>query len=376
MMKIPVLKPLLPSNSQLIKYLEEIDQNRWYTNFGPLTQRFEKRLASLFMVEPTNVVTISNGTDALAIGLKSFNCNSRKKYCIMPSWTFSATPSAAMMAGLEPIFCDVEKTNWTVNSELVYKTIKELNLNIDEIHSVIPVAPFGMPLNVKEWESFRSKTGIEVLIDAAASFDTVSQQENLKDSVIPVMISLHATKVFGVGEGAVLVSSDQAYILEVRKRTNFGFWGSREAQVCGMNAKLSEYTSAVGLAELDRWHEKRHAWELCTKSYLFHEEELNKNGINFIHGFGQGWISSYGNIILKSEELKTVVSNNLKKNGVDFRDWWGGGAHLQKAFNHCRHGELVNTSSLSSHSLGLPFYTDLRSVEIKYIVDTCLGTNK
>src|SRR5579864_6371710 len=40
-----VLRPRLPSASELLPYLEEIDQRRWYSNSGPLVTRLEEQLS-------------------------------------------------------------------------------------------------------------------------------------------------------------------------------------------------------------------------------------------------------------------------------------------------------------------------------------------
>jgi hypothetical protein len=43
--KIPLLRPLLPTVAMLEPYLREIDENRWYTNFGPLAARLPGEVA-------------------------------------------------------------------------------------------------------------------------------------------------------------------------------------------------------------------------------------------------------------------------------------------------------------------------------------------
>ena len=67
------------------------------------------------------------------------------------------------------------------------------------VGGVLPVAPFGRPTDVVAWYRFRSRTGLPVVIDAAAGFDTITL------GAAPTVISLHATKVFGVGEGGFVM---------------------------------------------------------------------------------------------------------------------------------------------------------------------------
>ena len=62
----------------------------------------------------------------------------------------------------------------------------------------------------------------------------------------PTLVSLHATKVLGAGEGGFVLCDNRDLVVDIRRRMNFGFRGSREAMVPAFNAKLSEYHAAVG----------------------------------------------------------------------------------------------------------------------------------
>ena len=63
-MKVPLLAAELPSLEALAPYLERIDRNRWYSNFGPLVQELELRLADAFRIPdrdtPSAAVSASN----------------------------------------------------------------------------------------------------------------------------------------------------------------------------------------------------------------------------------------------------------------------------------------------------------------------------
>src|SRR3989442_687951 len=108
---IPVLRPLLRTAGEILPYLEAIDAGRWYTNSGPLLQQFEGRLAEHFGVETTELVTASNATLAIAQSLRAMGAPAGS-LCVMPSWTFVATAAAAVWAGLEPYFIDVDPGTW------------------------------------------------------------------------------------------------------------------------------------------------------------------------------------------------------------------------------------------------------------------------
>ena len=240
---IPLMRPQLPEVSAILPYLEEIDQNRWYSNFGPLERRFERKLADHFELGDRQVVCVSNCTQGLDISLRNA-ARFPVGYCLMPSFTFVATPHAAISAGLEPYFLDVELDTWALSPVSVRDKLSAIE---GPIAAVMPVAPFGASIDVSAWDAFAKETGIPVVIDAAAGFDSAAGSEN------PLVLSLHATKVMGIGEGGAVLCTDEAMAENIRAGRNFGFLESRSAKLAGTNAKLSEYGAAVGLAALDCW---------------------------------------------------------------------------------------------------------------------------
>src|SRR5574344_3066876 len=68
---INVTKTYLPNKEKYKKYIDEIYENGWLTNNGPLVQKLEKRLAEYLGVK--NIVLVSNGTIALEIAYKALN---------------------------------------------------------------------------------------------------------------------------------------------------------------------------------------------------------------------------------------------------------------------------------------------------------------
>lgn len=65
MEKIPLLVPLMPTIDQALTYLRQIDSNRHYTNFGPLSRQLEQRVSDDLSVQQAGVTTISNCTVGL-----------------------------------------------------------------------------------------------------------------------------------------------------------------------------------------------------------------------------------------------------------------------------------------------------------------------
>jgi dTDP-4-amino-4,6-dideoxygalactose transaminase len=362
---IPVLRPQLPNARQILPYLERIDASRWYTNWGPLCLELEQRLAQLLGVDAAELVLLSNATAGLTLALRAQGIHANHSVA-MPSWSFVATAAAATILGASPYFLDVDLDTWELSRETCLRATKT-----HTIDAVIPVAVFGAPINSGAWDSFAKETGIPVVIDAAASIDSLAtRSEGFTPQDTPIVISLHATKVFGVGEGGLVVSKNRELIRRIRTYANFGFQGSRSASVDGYNFKISEYTAAVGLAELDGWSHKRAAWARVAEDYIrIAAEDASLGEVQLIpnHKPGQ-WISSYMHAQFKDSAQRDDAKARLDKNLIETRQWWNQGIHREPGYGKYPRTSMPNTDCIASVTLGLPCHTGLETTNIKKIL--------
>jgi dTDP-4-amino-4,6-dideoxygalactose transaminase len=354
---ILLMIPSMPTAAEILPFLEEVDQNRWYTNFGPLEQRFRKQLHHhLRLSSDTHVVLITNGTLALQLALEAFQLPTRS-VCLLPSWTFSATALAVMNAGLTPHFIDVDPHTWMITPEHVEQVIHSTNI---QPYCVVVVVPFGMPFNIQPWEELSAKHNLAILIDAAAS------HEDIPTGRIPVMISLHATKMLSMGEGGAILSTDHNYMQKLKSLSNFGFERNRISTACGTNAKVSEYNAAIGLAMLDHYPGKRQ--KLMQLAQHYHQAFQNVEGVTLQPGFGETWVGSTLNIELHFGNIQ-ALHDHLQQQAIESRQWWQP-CHSQPAFTSCTHEPLTVTLTLSEKVIGLPFHTFLSPEDIEKVATT------
>ena len=363
--RIPLFRPRLPDRRRLAPYLDEIDRNRWYTNFGPLARRFEARLAERFGLDHGGVVTTANGTAALTAGLLALGVE-RGRRCVMPSWSHAATPLAALAAGLTPYFADVDPTSWALEPGTARDLIDEAATGDAAIGAVVPVAPFGRPIDSASWDAFSDDTGIAVIIDGAAAFDALSVPGILNTGATPIAVSLHATKAFGVGEGGLLACGDARFCRRARAITNFGMSCERQAAVVGLNGKLSEYAAAVGLAGLDGWDAERGLWRALAERYR--QSIADTPDLALAPGFADGWVAPYCNVVVRAEVGAPAVIAGLAADGIEARQWWGAGCHGQPAFADCPRTALGHTEDLAARVVGLPCWVDLEAAAVERVV--------
>lgn len=348
--RIPVCRPLLPKLADIAPYVDEIDAGRWYSNFGPLYRRFRDRLADVRGVAPEEVVALANATVGMTLALRALGATDG--YCMVPAWTFPATPMAAVSAGLMPWFLDVDSTTWALTPEIAERALREAP---GPVKAVLPVAPFGAPMPVAEWDAFSDRTGIPVVIDAAAGFDSLVVGRS------PSVVSLHATKAIGIGEGGAVFSTDRHLLFEIHRLANFGLHGSRIAAVSGTNAKLGEHASAVGLAALEQWPVRR---EQFLERAGWYRQWLGDD-VTFQPGFGT---FASATCVLWTEPLHAVeLAAALDLHGIETLRWWEAACPDHDAFREALSTEIPMARNAASHTLGLPMHVSLTAEDVARI---------
>jgi dTDP-4-amino-4,6-dideoxygalactose transaminase len=350
---IPVAKPSLPTSDALLPYLQQIDSHRYYSNYGPLALELSARMAAKVSSEARFVTTASNATSAISLALLAQQAKPRS-ICLLPSFTFVATVHAVLAAGLVPYFVDIDPASWLPAPDQLRTLIRQMAKSVS---SLVIVAPFGGPIDTAPFEALAADHGLALVFDQAAGFDNVAMGQ------YPRVISLHATKVLGAGEGALVLSNREGFIAGFRQRANFGFLGNRQVRVAAVNAKLSEYHAAVALAGFDGWPKRRA--ELMALAQEYRRLLRADTQIELQSGWGKSWISS--TCIIKSNKVVDDIETQLASQKVDSRRWWGNGCHRQPAFEAYGAEPLPETEQLAAHVLGLPFFPDINRNQLERI---------
>jgi dTDP-4-amino-4,6-dideoxygalactose transaminase len=352
--RLPLRRVRLPAASKVLPYLREVDRANWYTNFGSQSRTLERRLAEKYGVAPATVLAAANGTVALTAALLAMELP-RDSYCIVPSFTFTGTVSAVLMAGLKPWFVDVDRDSWALDPNALRALLARAP---GPVSAAMPVAPFGAPLAHAPWREFEARTGIRVLIDAAWCFDS------LGPITVSAMVSLHATKAFGVGEGAFIVDPSQDYITRARAICNYGIEGDQGSVRIGGNFKMSEYAAAVGQAALDGWPQRRRQALRVKRWYL---EDLGRlKGTKMMPGYANDWAPATF-ALLFDEPMAWSVLHRLHALNIESRMWWGNPCHRMRAYREYPRTDMASTEWLCERVLCLPFFESMQRSDVRRV---------
>lgn len=341
---IPVMRPRLPDADAILPYLRRIDVARIYSNMGPLASELSIRLQERFGIP---AVPVANATVGLTIALLAHRLP-RGGLCLVPAWTFAASAQAILAAGLVPFLTDVDPVSGQLTPDIAIDALEHAP---GAVVAAMPVAPFGAALEMSGWEDLAARTGLTVLVDAAAGFDSATA------TALPQVISLHATKILGAGEGGFVLCPDRDIQNRVTAASNFGFAGSRVSAMPALNAKMSEYHAAIALAALDLWPQTRAA----------HQEVLTRlrhalPSLSWPEGLGEAFVTN--TLVAEFAAGAETAAVHFARRNIDTRRWWGEGLHHHPAFAQCPRRPLPETDRRAASTLGLPCHLDLGPHEL------------
>ncbi len=367
---IPLLVPDLPSTDEILPWLRQIDNNHWYSNYGPLCLQFEKELVKLIQQQnqlSTNshtpnhfaMVSTCSGTTALEVGLSAYRLRPGTRV-VLPSLTFPATATAVIRSGLIPVLADVDPDSWLLTPEIAEPIVKKSGAKV-----VVPVSAYGQTVDEQAWQNFAEENHCQVLIDAAGAFPGQTPR-----SQVDVAYSFHATKSLGIGEGGGLLSTDENYLQVARELTNFGF-SEGAVSTIGMNAKLSEYHAAVGLCQIRRFDQIKQK-----RNGLFKQmrKALHQRGLPIVYQSEES-PSSPTLFVVAIPGGASDVCEYFRSKDIGVRQWYCPPLHLHPAFasyiksHSLRFGPLIQAEQLSHRLIGLPFHPRLSSDNIQQVAD-------
>jgi dTDP-4-amino-4,6-dideoxygalactose transaminase len=184
---------------------------------------------------------------------------------ITTPFTFISTTHAIVRNGLEPVFCDIDPIDFTID------VTKLESLITDRTTAIVPVHVYGNICQVEEIERIAKKYGLKVLYDAAHAFGCTYKGTGVGNFGDASCYSFHATKVFNTIEGGAVSFRNLDLGIRIYQLTNFGIMDEETVAGIGANAKLNEMSAAMGLCNLRRIEEhisKRKAVTFLYRSYL------------------------------------------------------------------------------------------------------------
>jgi dTDP-3-amino-3,4,6-trideoxy-alpha-D-glucose transaminase len=353
-MPVPLFASSLePYHDALVDRMAAVTRSGRYV-LGPEVQAFERELAEYLGV--AHVVGVGNGTDALAIALRSLGVGAGDEV-VVPSLTFYATAEAVVDVCATPVSCDVDPGTFCVTRETVERAVT------GRTRAVVPVHLFGNVAPVGELREL----GVSLLEDAAQAIGASLGGRRAGALGDAATFSFFPSKNLPcLGDGGAIATDDPDVAARARR---LRFHGSEDKETfvdVGYNSRLDEVQAAVLrvlLPELDGWNGARRR---AAAAY----EESGLGELLTLPLPVSGADPVYHLYVTRHDRADSLTAA-LNEAGIGARGYYRVPVHLQPAM--ARFGgeslDLPGTAEAARTNLALPMGTGLSNDQLKEVVE-------
>jgi dTDP-4-amino-4,6-dideoxygalactose transaminase len=362
--------PQQPPAEAVERYFRLSRESRWFANDGPCARLLSERLSD-WLGGRLQCIPVANGTLGVMVALRALTENHPPaREVAVPSFTYVATVSAILWAGLTPVFVDVDADHWHTAPVALSQVIDERGRSLA---CLLPCSSFGTapPRETQRaWSDLARDAGLPLLVDSAAGLGSIDDAGDLLGGHGDAEVfSMHATKPFAIGEGGLVTTRRADLANRVRQLLRFGLDEERAlAGAPGLNGKMSELHAATGLAVLDQFDEIVSRRRASAARIV---EALLPGGFTFqLNAASSSW--QFVPALAPSAGAQKRLLAKAPESDVEVRDYYRP-LHLMAPLRGYKTiGDLEVTTELAGRIVSLPMANDLDDQSLDRICSCAL----
>lgn len=366
--KINVTRSSMPKLEEYIAEIKELWDTHWLTNMGVKHKQLQRELLDFLGARKIELFT--NGHMALELSMQALDLEGE---VITTPFTFASTTHAIVRSGLEPVFCDIDPVDFTIDADKIESLIT------DRTCAIVPVHVYGNVCNIEEIEQIAKKYGLKVVYDAAHTFGVKYKGKGISVYGDISCFSFHATKVFNTIEGGAACFNDEKIGQSLYLLKNFGLSGPETVDAVGANAKMNEFCAAMGICNLRHFDEEITKRKSVVERYRSHLENIYGLQLNPVQEDVQPNYA-YFPIIIDEKYFgasRDDIFDVLAKNGIKARKYFYPLTNTFECFHSKYDASLTPIAlNISKRVLTLPLYADLDLEDVDRICKIILDSRK
>jgi perosamine synthetase len=227
-----------------LRELERVIHSTFVTEHE-LTREFEAMTARL--TGSKHAIAVCNGTMALFVCLKALGIGSGDEV-IIPNLTFAATANAVILAGAEPVLCEVREDTFCIDME------KAKALVTKRTRGVMPVHLYGQSADMTAVIAFARQHRLKIIEDAAEGTGVRFNGQHVGTFGEMGILSYYGNKTVTCGEGGVVLTNDDALATAAYQLKNHGRKkkGTFIHESIGFNFAFTDMQAAIGIAQMKK----------------------------------------------------------------------------------------------------------------------------
>lgn len=339
---------------------------------GPEIKQLESELAAY--TDMKHCLSCSSGTDALLIPLMAWGIGPGDAVFTTP-FTFIATAEVIQLLGATPVFVDIDESTFNIDPDKLEAAVQSvLTENRLTPKCVIPIDLFGLPADYISIQTIADKYQLTVLEDGAQGFGGSINGKKACSFGDAASTSFFPAKPLGCyGDGGAVFTNDSELFNVMNSIRVHGKGSDKYDNIrTGINGRMDTLQAAVVLAKLkifDDEVKKRNAVAFKYRQKLAEQYRTQE----VPPGYTSVWAQF--SLLANSAESRSLLMNQLKKEGIPSVIYYPLPLHRQKAFVHLGYqaGDFPVSEKVSQQIFSIPMHPYLRDDQISTITDTLIG---
>ena len=361
---------------------------------GKSVSEFEQEFAKAHNISYCSGV--SSGTDGNHMVLWALGVGPGDEV-IIPANTFVATAWGATLCGAQPVFIDVDKESYNIDSS------KLKNVITSKTKAIVAVHLYGQPADIEAISYQLSVVGyqeeicgkfvnketgqvIYLVEDCAQSHISEYKGRKVGSLGIASSFSFYPGKNLGAyGEGGAVCTNNEELAAKFRMIRDHGCKQKYVHEIFGHNYRMEGIQGAVlgvKLNYLEKWTEGRRRVAAKYKELLKDcEQIILPKEMDYAEHVYHLFVIKFDNMgsslehagmteksgIKSRDELAKYLNENEIATGLHYPI----PLHLQPCFNHLGYekGDMPVTEELANNCLSLPMYSELKEEQIVYVAE-------
>lgn len=362
--KIMVTRSSMPDFEEYVEMIKSLWETHWLTNMGNYHKQLEAKLTEYLGVPYLSLMV--NGHMALELAIQAMGFPEGGEVITTP-FTFISTTHAIIRNKLIPVFCDIKVSDYTIDEESIEGLITEKTV------AILPVHVYGHICNVKKIQQIADKYNIKVIYDAAHAFGESVDGVGVGNYGDASIFSFHATKIYNTIEGGAVAFREESLYKKLYNLKNFGIRSEVLVSDIGANAKMNEFSAAMGLCNLRHVEQNVIARKALVEYYiqklsglpgirlcLYNDEEIT---------YSYGYFPVLFQADIFDQSVRDKVYERLREHNIYSRRYFYPITADAACFkNKYKEIPLENARNVSDRILVLPLYPELEYETVDKIV--------
>jgi dTDP-4-amino-4,6-dideoxygalactose transaminase len=334
---------------------------------GPQVADVEQQLASFCGAK--HCISCANGTDALLLALMAERIGAGDAVFV-PAFTFVATAEVAVLAGATPVFVDVRRDTFNMDTDSLEGAIGEAKSRGLKPRAIIAVDLFGQPADYPRIQEIAEAHGLLVIDDAAQGFGAGLNGKKVGTLAAYTSTSFYPAKPLGgYGDGGAIFTDDDAKAELLLSLRNHGKGPSqKETEEIGLNSRLDTFQAVVLLEKLKLFPAEIAARQVAADRYSARLADAAKVP-ELMEGATSVW-AQYTIVTDRRDALATAC----REAGVPTAIHYTSPLHKLTPYRDfpTAPGGLPQAEWLSERVISLPMHGYLSEAEQDTVIDTVL----